>query len=110
MWCYFNKTVAYIETNQAGAMSSRSENTIVTFWDSASNQCYTKNIDAALGMVAHGEHCVLAIETQKIIPKDTNIVVETTTKEQVYQLLICNSLGTTVDCKSFNIVLQIQFK
>ena len=50
-------------------------------------------------MVAHGEHCVLAIETQKIVPKDINIVVETTTKEQVYQLLICNSLGTTVDCE-----------
>lgn len=101
VWCYFNKTVAYIENSnqQPTADTNRMESTLVTFWDTVSNQNYSKNIDNCLGMVACGDHCVIACETQKIIPKDTNIVVETNFKDQMYQLNVCNSLGTTVDSK-----------
>lgn len=100
MWCFFNKTIAYIESNQGGSSSTnlKIENTVVTFWDTQSNQFYSKNIDTPLGMVAAGEHCAFAIEAQKFVTKDSNVVVENF-KDQMYQILICNSLGTTVDSK-----------
>lgn len=100
MWCYFNKTIAFIEsTNQNHQSMDPNQNVSVVFWDTQGSQVTSKVVDIVLGIHAHGEHCVIACETQKIIPKDNNIVVETNFKDQMYQLNICNSLGTTVDSK-----------
>lgn len=99
MWCYFNKTIAFIESTNQSHQSIDSNQNIVIFWDTQGNQTTLKVVDIVLGIHAYGEHCMIACETQKIIPKDNNIVVETNFKEQMYQLNICNSLGTTVDSK-----------
>lgn len=34
MWCYFSKTVTYLNSN------SNSDNSVVTFWDTISNQVF----------------------------------------------------------------------
>lgn len=99
LWCYFNKTVAYIETSNQNHHSIDSNQNIVIFWDTQSNQTFTKVIDFVLGIFAFGDHCVIACEAQKIISKDPNIVMEKNFNDQMYQLNICNSLGTTVDSK-----------
>lgn len=98
-WCYFNRTIAFIEMSNQTHQTIDANQNVVVFWDTQGNQTTSKVIDFVLGIQAHGEHCVIACETQKIIPKDTNIVVETKFKDQMYQLNICNSLGTTVDSK-----------
>ena len=48
-------------------------------------------------MAASNEHCVIAVENLNFNFKDSNVVVETNFKDRNYQLLICNSIGTTVD-------------
>lgn len=106
MWCYFNKTIAFIEnTNQSHQAIDPNQN-VVIFWDTQGSQTTSKVIDFVLGIQAYGDHCVVACETQKIIPKDTNIIVETNFKDQMYQLNICNSLGTTVDSKYIDLKPQ----
>ena len=99
MWCYFNKTIAFIETSNQNRQSVDPNQSCVIFWDTQGNQTTSKFIDFVLGIHSYGEHCVIACETQKITPKDNNIVVETAYKDQMYQLNICNALGTTVDSK-----------
>lgn len=99
LWCYFNKTVAFIESSNQNHQSVDPNQNVVIFWDTQGNQTSSKVVDFVLGIFAHGEHCVIACESQKIIPKDSNTVVETNFKDQMYQLNICNSLGTTVDSK-----------
>lgn len=99
MWCYFNNTIAFVESSNQNHQSMDPNQNVVIFWDTQGNQTISKVVDFVLGIHCHDEHCVIACETQKIIPKDTNIVVETSFKDQMYQLSICNSLGTTVDSK-----------
>lgn len=60
---------------------------------------YQKNIDLGLGIAASSEHCVIAVEYFNVTTKDPNIMMETNFKDKKYQLLVCNSIGTTVDCK-----------
>jgi WD repeat-containing protein 35 len=95
MWCYFNKTIAYLET------TANEESYIVTFWDTSSNQCYVKNAEKVLGITSNGDqNCVIAVET-KVSVKDFSGAA-TSDKESanyMYQLLVCNSISTTVDCK-----------
>ena len=98
-WCYFNRTIAFIETSNQNRASVDPNQNVVIFWDTKGNHTTTKVIDFVLGIQAYGEHCVIASESQKIITKDANVTVETNFKEQMYQLSICNSLGTTVDSK-----------
>lgn len=93
MWCYFGKTVVYLNTVAA------KDGYTITFWDTVSNQCYHKPADVALGIAASAEHCVLAVECLDVTSKDPNVVIETNYREKKYQLLICNAIGTTVDCK-----------
>ncbi|XP_055386233.1 WD repeat-containing protein 35 [Condylostylus longicornis] len=92
MWCYFEKTVAFL--NSADTSSN-----IITFWNTVSNQSFLKEIENPLAMTACNEHCVIAVETINMNFKDTNILVEKNFKDKHYQLLICNSIGTTVDAK-----------
>lgn len=93
VWCYFNKTVAFLEPE------TKKDYSFVTFWDTATNQCYPKQVENVLGIISNNDHCAIAVETQKIIPKDPNITVENNFKDQMFQLLICNSMSTTVDSK-----------
>lgn len=105
-WCYFNKTIAFIESTNQNHQSMDPSQNVVVFWDTQGSQTVSKVVDFVLGIEAYGEHCVIACETQKIIPKDTNIVVETNFKDEMYQLNICNSLGTTVDSKYIDLKPQ----
>ncbi|CRL00247.1 CLUMA_CG013520, isoform A [Clunio marinus] len=99
LWCYFNKTVAFIETsNQSHQIIDPNQN-VVVFWDTQGNSKVTKVVDYVLSIQACGDHCAIASETQNINPKDSNILIETNFKDQMYQINICNSLGTTVDSK-----------
>lgn len=58
-------------------------------------------------MASSSEHCVIAVEYLNVAPKDPNIVVETNFKEKKYQLLVCNSISTTVDCMLTHFYLNI---
>lgn len=93
IWCYFGKTVVYLNAD-----GSKDGGTI-TFWDTESNQCYQKPVDTTLGIAATKDHCVIAVESLNVISKDPNVVIETNFKEKKYQLVICNSISTTVDCE-----------
>ncbi|XP_055618976.1 WD repeat-containing protein 35 [Toxorhynchites rutilus septentrionalis] len=95
-WCYFNKTVCYLEATK------NEESSIVTFWDTNSNQCYSKHVDPVLVMVANVDHCVLAVET-KISAKEFSFMNDSKSKDFMYQLLVCNSISTTVDSKYIDI-------
>lgn len=93
IWCYFGKTVVFLnaETGKDGGT--------ITFWDTATNERYYKQVDQSLAMAATNDHCIIAIESLNVMTKDPNIVIETNFKEKKYQLLICNSISTTVDCE-----------
>lgn len=93
IWCYFSKTVVYLNSDAAKECDT------ITFWDTVSNQCYHKPVDEALGIAASVDHCVIAVECHILVTKDPNIVIETNLKEKKYQLLICNAISTTVDCE-----------
>lgn len=93
MWSYFAKTIAYlnVETNRGSS--------VVTFWDTVSNQCNHKYVDTPIAISSSNDHCVLAIECSTVTSKDPNVVIETNSRDKKYQLLICNSISTTVDCE-----------
>lgn len=100
MWCYFGKTVCYLNAD-----TSKTGSYVVTFWDTVSNQCNNKHIDEPISMAASSDHCVIAVECPHISSKDPNVVIENNKMDRKYQLLICNSISTTVDCK-FRIILE----
>lgn len=91
-WCYFNKTVCYLEATKT------EESSLISFWDTNSNQCYSKQVDPIIAMTATTDHCVLAVET-KISAKEFSFMNDSKSKDYMYQLLVCNSISTTVDCK-----------
>lgn len=95
MWCYFGKTVTYLNPE-----NGKSGNGVITFWDTVSNQCNHKQVDEPLGLAASTDHCVIAVECPNVSSKDPNVLIETNFRDKKYQLLICNSISTTVDCKS----------
>ncbi|KAG5677812.1 hypothetical protein PVAND_007539 [Polypedilum vanderplanki] len=103
-WCYFNHTIAFLEIASQNPSIDFNQSSVI-FWDTKSNQNFSKIIDFVISMSSYGEHCVIASETHKIISKDANLVVENS-KEQTYMLQICNSLGTTVDSKYIDIKPQ----
>lgn len=96
MWCYFGKTVCYLNADTA-----KSGNYIVTFWDTVSGQCNNKHVDEPIAMASSLDHCVIAVECPNVSSKDPNIVISNSKQEKKYQLLICNSISTTVDCMCF---------
>lgn len=94
MWCYFGKTIAYLN-----AELHRDGSYIVTFWDMITNQTNQKFIDSPIAMAASNGHCVIAVHCASITSKDPNLVIETKSREKKFQLVICNSISTTVDCE-----------
>lgn len=50
-------------------------------------------------MAASDDHCVVAVECANVIFRDPNISIDVNHKDYNYQLLICNAISTTVDCK-----------
>lgn len=94
MWCYFGKTVCYLNAD-----TTKTGSYVVTFWDTISNQCNNKHVDEPIAMASSTDHCVIAVECPSIISKDPNVVIENNKLDKKFQLLICNSISTTVDCK-----------
>lgn len=97
MWCYFGKTVAYIAADPGHYGAS------MVFWDTASNQCFKKAIDTPLGLASNADHCVVAVESRKLSPRDPNAAEVTAFRDKFYQLLICNSMSSTVDARYIDI-------
>ena len=64
---------------------------------------YLKEVEPCLGMAACNEHCVLAVECINGNIKDLALTAleRQNSDDKLYQLLLCNSIGTTVDCKAF---------
>lgn len=88
MWSYFGKTVAFLQSDNIR------EGSTITFWDTVSNQCFIKHVDNVLGMASTTEHCAIAVECIRQ-PEDKD---EPTDGER-FQLLVCNTMSTTVDAK-----------
>lgn len=99
MWCYFGHTICFLKTITGKHGSS------LVFWDTASNQCFTKQIDTPLGLAANNDHCVVALESIKFSIRDTAVSndLATSFRDKVYQLIICNTMSTTVDARYINI-------
>lgn len=88
LWSYFGKTVAFVHSDSAR------EGSAITFWDTVSNQCFIKQVDNVLGMAATTEHCAIAVECIRQ-PDDKDDASE----GEKFQLLVCNTMSTTVDAK-----------
>lgn len=60
-------------------------------------------------MAACNEHCVLAVECINGNIKDLALtaVERKNADDKLYQLLLCNSIGTTVDCKFFELFRKL---
>ncbi|XP_036332478.1 WD repeat-containing protein 35-like [Rhagoletis pomonella] len=105
MWCYFEKTVVFLNRNSSNFTRNATTN-VITFWNTISNQSFLKEVEPALGMAACNEHCVIVVECLNTNMKDIHVSDtkennnQTESIDKCYQLLLCNSIGTTVDCKS----------
>ncbi|XP_011196664.1 WD repeat-containing protein 35 [Zeugodacus cucurbitae] len=101
MWCYFEKTVVFLNKNNTNHIRNSTTN-VITFWNTLSNQSFLKEVEPALGMAACSEYCVLAVECLNSNMKE-NIITDAKNQNQnddkCYQLMLCNSIGTTVDSK-----------
>ncbi|XP_005179364.1 WD repeat-containing protein 35 [Musca domestica] len=97
VWCYFEKTVVFINSNH----SKTNNLNVITFWNTTSNQSFLKEVEPCLAMAACNEHCVLAVECVSGNIKDLALtsVERKNSDDKLYQLLLCNSIGTTVDSK-----------
>jgi WD repeat-containing protein 35 len=93
MYCYLGKTVVFYENQQ------KQDEYQVKFWDTVTNKCYQKIIEAPLGMSAFENNCVIATEINTLLNKDASNILETNGEGLVYQLQVCNAIGTTIDCK-----------
>lgn len=91
-WCYIARTVVFLNIHTHLEHSNTVGMQVLTFWDTSSNHRYLKEIETVIAMSGFGEHCVIAVECSSInISKDSN------GNQKKYQLMICNSIGTTVD-------------
>ncbi|XP_075168241.1 intraflagellar transport protein Oseg4 [Haematobia irritans] len=97
IWCYFEKTVAFLNSNSNKTSNINS----VTFWNTITNQSFLKEVEPCLNMAAFNEHCVLAVECVSGNMKDLALssMERKNSDDKLYQLLLCNSIGTTVDSK-----------
>ncbi|XP_030387357.1 WD repeat-containing protein 35 [Scaptodrosophila lebanonensis] len=97
IWCYFEKTVVFL--NSGNGLRENQMN-VITFWNTVSNQSFLKEVEPTLSLAACNEHCVLGVECVSANTKDIALsVLDRPDNESVYQLLLCNSIGTTVDSK-----------
>ncbi|KAL9918488.1 intraflagellar transport protein Oseg4 isoform 1-T1 [Glossina fuscipes fuscipes] len=102
IWCYFEKTVVFISNNQNNV--NKSSMTVVTFWNTLTNQSFLKEVEHCMGMAACNDHCVISIECINSNLKDLALSSlehkeRISHDDKLYQLLLCNSIGTTVDSK-----------
>ena len=72
---------------------------MVTFWDTSSNQCYVKNAEKFQAIASNADHCVIAVETKISAKEFSGSLMADKSNEFMYQLLVCNSISTTVDCE-----------
>lgn len=125
IWCYFERTVVFLQSSQqhhnyasSSKQQTRGKNSanyqgqhhghhhtnIITFWNTNSDQVFVKEVETCIGMAASQQYCVLAIECTNTNLKELAInTIDMGRKiisgrDKLYQLLLCNSIGTTVDC------------
>jgi len=100
IWCYFEKTVVFLNT---GSGSRDSPMSVITFWNTVSNQSFLKEVEPTLCLASSSEHCVLGVECVSSNIKEVALSTlenrSNPADDRVYQLLLCNSIGTTVDCE-----------
>ena len=82
-WAYFNDNVVY-----AYLKPDRSDYCVV-FWNIKSGEKYVKYIKKLMHTCAFGDHCLLVTKTE-----DSN---------NMWVLILCNSIGSPVDTKKINI-------
>ncbi|XP_002007154.3 WD repeat-containing protein 35 [Drosophila mojavensis] len=109
IWCYFEKTVVFLNSSNgnggSGSGGSSSSTNVITFWNTVSNQSFLKEVEPTLCLAASNEHCVIGVECVSSNIKEIALsTLETHNNSnnsdgRVYQLLLCNSIGTTVDSK-----------
>lgn len=104
-WCYISKSVAFLNSNTHLEQSNSVGMQVLTFWDTSSNHRYLKEVETVISMSGFGEHCVIGVECSSLnISKDPN------GNQKKYQLMVCNSIGTTVDGELvFFVILHIAF-
>ncbi|XP_055920136.1 WD repeat-containing protein 35 isoform X1 [Eupeodes corollae] len=94
IWCYFEKTTVFLNTVHESLMN------VITFWNTNSNQRFLKEVEPVMCMAACNEHCVIAVECLNTNIRDITLIgAEKKAEDKCYQLLLCNSIGTTVDSK-----------
>lgn len=82
-WCYFSNIVAYSYNK-----SDRSDSTVI-FWNTNSEEKYTKYVKRLLGLVSGSEFCTLATKADD--------------GSGQYALILCNAIGTPVDSRYIDI-------
>ncbi|XP_017844567.1 WD repeat-containing protein 35 isoform X1 [Drosophila busckii] len=106
-WCYFEKSVVFLNSSSGNTSNTSSSVSspmnVITFWNTVTNQSFLKEVEPTLCLAASNEHCVLGVECVssniKEIALSTLEARAPGQDDHVYQLLLCNSIGTTVDSK-----------
>ncbi|XP_022212220.2 WD repeat-containing protein 35 isoform X1 [Drosophila obscura] len=104
IWCYFEKTVVFLNSHSSSGNGVReTPMSVITFWNTVSNQSFLKEVEPTLCLAASSEHCVLGVECVSSNIKEIALSTlenrSNAADDRVYQLLLCNSIGTTVDSK-----------
>ncbi|XP_046383004.1 WD repeat-containing protein 35 [Ischnura elegans] len=106
-WCYLATTLVYAHhcpprnTTAEGTNCNQEPVTgnTVTFWETTSNELYTKTVNFLYAMASSGEHCVLATQEEDSLGVNAR---EEDSKGK-YGLILCNAIGTPVDTKYINV-------
>ena len=106
-WASFGDTIVY-----SSSKPDRSD-TVVTFWESKTNEVHIKHIKKLLTLEAAGENCVLVCsseESSTIQQDDDNDAIKITNTAnssvqvpQQYNLVLCNAIGSPVDTKTIQL-------
>lgn len=131
IWCYFERTVVFLHPNHQYnnctgskqqiqskkhlSFHSNHHINIITFWNTNSDQVFVKEVETCVGMAASNQYCVLAIECTNTNLKELALNTidigrkVVTGNEKLFQLLLCNAIGTTVDCEYLKVMMEIMF-
>ena len=100
-WCSFGDTVVY-----SFAKPGRDEQCVI-FWNTKTNEKYTKYVRNLLAMQGSGEHCVLIsiADDDTANNNDANTPTPTSNKPNTrqYVVILCNAIGSPVDSKHINV-------
>lgn len=106
-WCSFGDTVVY-----SFAKPGREEQCVI-FWNTKTNEKYTKYVRNLLEMQGSGEHCVLisladeenSTTTEPGSSSSTTPNPASTTKStgRQYVVILCNAIGSPVDSKHISV-------